>query len=200
MKDLKNNRYDTEYFDYVVVCNGHYAESFIPDFPGRENFGGKQIHSRNYRCPDSFEGEDVLLIGGGPSGKDILYAVASTAKSVSFSTHRDVSKNMFPNNVTVKTDIKEIKASSVVFADDSEQNFTTILYCTGYQYSFPFLSTDTDICVKDSFYIHPMYKHCININHPTMAIIGLQICAYTLMYDMQVRKQSSSINSKICLI
>lgn len=58
---------------------------------------------------------------------------------------------------------------------------------SGYQYSFPFLSTDTDICLEEGFLVRPMYKHCININHPTMAIIGLQICAYTLMYDMQVQ-------------
>lgn len=41
--------------------------------------------------------------------------------------------------------------------------------------------------MEDSFYIHPLYKHLININHPTLAIVGLQICAYTYMYDMQIR-------------
>lgn len=40
--------------------------------------------------------------------------------------------------------------------------------------------------MNDSFYIQPLFKHLININYPTMAIVGLQICAYTYMYDMQV--------------
>lgn len=73
----------------------------------------------------------MLLIGGGPSGKDIVYAIATKARRVCFSTHRDVSKNVFPPNVAVKPDVKEVKASSVVFEDGSEENFTTILYCTG---------------------------------------------------------------------
>lgn len=76
-------------------------------------------------------GEDVLLIGGGPSGKDIVYAIAPKARRVCFSTHRDVSNNVFPANVVVKPDVKEMKTSSVVFEDGSEDNLTTVLYCTG---------------------------------------------------------------------
>lgn len=34
--------------------------------------------------------------------------------------------------------------------------------------------------------VEPLYKHVININRPTMAIVGLQNCAYTFMYDLQV--------------
>lgn len=56
----------------------------------------------------------------------------------------------------------------------------------GYQFSFPFLSHDSGLSIEDGFYIRPLYKHLININRPTMAIIGLQICAYTYLYDMQV--------------
>lgn len=61
------------------------------------------------------------------------------------------------------------------------------MFVTGYEYSFPFLSMETDVCLDDEFYVRPLFKHCININRPTMAFVGLQICAYTLMYDMQVR-------------
>lgn len=46
---------------------------------------------------------------------------------------------------------------------------------------------DAELYLEDSFYIHPLYKHLININYPTLAIVGLQICAYTYMYDMQIR-------------
>lgn len=115
-----------------------------------------------------------------------MYSIASKANRVDISTHRDMSKHVLPANVSVKTDVKELKTAAVIFEDESEETYDTILYCTGYQYSFPFLSSDTGLCVRDGFYVHPLYKHCININYPTMAIIGEQICAYTLMYDMQV--------------
>lgn len=128
---MKNNIYQTEYFDYVFVCNGHYTLPYVPEINGKETFVGKQIHSHNYRKPDTFEGDNVLLIGGGPSGKDIVYALATKAKHVYFSTHRDVSKNIFPINVTVKPDVQQIKNSSVVFGDDSENAIDVILYCTG---------------------------------------------------------------------
>lgn len=50
----------------------------------------------------------------------------------------------------------------------------------------PFLSIDCGIVVDDS-YVSPLYKHCINIKYPTMAIIGLtNTAAITQMIDIQV--------------
>lgn len=57
---------------------------------------------------------------------------------------------------------------------------------TGYTFSFPFLSVNCGLQLQDMFLVQPLYKHLININHPTMAIVGLQICAYSYMYDLQV--------------
>lgn len=121
----------TVLFDYVFVCNGHYSKPFIPEFPGREIFNGNQMHSHDYRRPETFVSEDVLVIGFGPSAKDIAYHIATKANRVCISTHRDTSKNVFRENVTVKQDVREINATGVVFGDGSEDTFTTILYCTG---------------------------------------------------------------------
>lgn len=62
-----------------------------------------------------------------------------------------------------------------------------ICFVLGYKFTFPFLSIDCGLCVDDGYFVHPLYKHVININRPTMAIVGLQICAYTMMYDLQAR-------------
>lgn len=62
-----------------------------------------------------------------------------------------------------------------------------MIFVVGYQFSFPFLSLDCGLNLDEGFHVFPLYKHLININYPTMAIVGLQICAYTYMYDMQVR-------------
>lgn len=153
-------------------------------------------------------GENVLLIGAGPSGKDILYEIARSAKRVTISHHRDLSKNHFGANVTQKGDVRKFTENGVEFVDGSTDTFTSVLFCTGtvsdvtptfeqnngrnfvfsgYKFSFPFLSLDSGLSMEEGFHIHPLYKHLININHPTMALVGLQICAYTHMYDMQVR-------------
>lgn len=61
-------------------------------------------------------------------------------------------------------------------------------FIPGYTFSFPFLSVDCGLCLHDMFQVQPLYKHLININQPTMAIVGLQICAYSYMYDLQVKQ------------
>lgn len=144
-----------------------------------------------------------------------MHDVATAARRVTISTHANFSTVILPANVTIKPDINEIKANTVVFADGSEQSFTYILYCTGnfikiychssidnkitllvgYKFSFPFLSVDAGLGLLDTYHIDPLYKMCININHPTMGLIGLQMIAVTtLIYDMQVSSSSHSSN------
>jgi hypothetical protein len=41
----------------------------------------------------------------------------------------------------------------------------------GYEYSFPFLTASCGISVKERR-VGPLYKHLLNIRHPTMAFIG----------------------------
>lgn len=75
--------------------------------------------------------ENVLVIGGGPSGKDILYEIARSANRVTFSHHRDLSKNNFGTNVTQKGDVRKFTENGVEFADGSTDIFTSVLFCTG---------------------------------------------------------------------
>lgn len=57
-----------EIFDAVMVCNGHYFEPSVPAINGHDVFKGQQLHSHDYRVPDTFEGKSVVVIGAGPSG------------------------------------------------------------------------------------------------------------------------------------
>lgn len=58
---------------------------------------------------------------------------------------------------------------------------------SGYHYKFPFLSSDCGIYVDDNF-VQPLYKQVLNIEHPTMAFIGIpSIVSSTRMMDLQVR-------------
>lgn len=67
-KDLCNDTYETKQFDAIMVCNGHYELPNIPHFDGIEEFIGDKIHSHDYRQPDRYENEIVLVIGAGSSG------------------------------------------------------------------------------------------------------------------------------------
>lgn len=96
-------------------------------------------------------------------------------------------KDMFPKNLVLRPDIKEITAKGAIFLDDSSASVDTILHCTGFNYSFPFLSTECGIYVDDN-YVQPLYKHIVNIRYPTMAFIGLTFVSLTHdVIDIQSR-------------
>ena len=56
----------------------------------------------------------------------------------------------------------------------------------GYQFTFPFLDDSCELNINEHF-VSPLYKHCINAKHPTMAVIGYVFTsAITQMIDIQV--------------
>jgi cation diffusion facilitator CzcD-associated flavoprotein CzcO len=57
----------------VVVAMGHQHTPRLPDWPGRQAFGGRLLHASEYRNADGFAGADVLVIGAGCSAMDIAY-------------------------------------------------------------------------------------------------------------------------------
>jgi cation diffusion facilitator CzcD-associated flavoprotein CzcO len=63
----------------VVAATGTAAAPHVPDVPGREAFGGVQVHSRGYRSAAPFAGQRVLVVGGGNSGAQILAEVSAVA-------------------------------------------------------------------------------------------------------------------------
>jgi hypothetical protein len=66
-------------FDAVVVCNGHYSEPNLPQVEGAATFPGLQMHSHNYRQPDGFRGQTVLVVGASNSGEHTLPCCSGAA-------------------------------------------------------------------------------------------------------------------------
>jgi cation diffusion facilitator CzcD-associated flavoprotein CzcO len=60
---------------HVIVASGYAHTPFIPDWPGRDRYGGRLLHAAEYRNPDSFRDRDVLVVGPGCSGMEIAYDV-----------------------------------------------------------------------------------------------------------------------------
>ena len=76
-------RQRTECFDYLIVCSGHHREPLVPDYPG--TFSGRTLHSCEYKRPEPFEDQRVLVVGGGNSACDIAVDVSRVAASVCIS-------------------------------------------------------------------------------------------------------------------
>lgn len=65
----------------VISATGTWGKPLIPDYPGREQFRGVQLHSAEYRSPEPFRDKVVLIVGGGNSGAQILAEVSQVAEA-----------------------------------------------------------------------------------------------------------------------
>jgi cation diffusion facilitator CzcD-associated flavoprotein CzcO len=61
----------------VIVATGYENEPVLGNWPGRDGFRGRLLHSAEYRRPEPFEGERVLVVGPGSSGMEIADELAN---------------------------------------------------------------------------------------------------------------------------
>ena len=69
--------------DVVVCATGIISNPLVPAFPGLDRFRGRVLHSIDYRRPEPFRGQRVLVVGTGNSGGEIGSELAATAAHVS---------------------------------------------------------------------------------------------------------------------
>ncbi len=55
----------------LVSATGTWDRPFWPAVPGAGAFGGREIHTRDYRGPDDLVGQRVLVVGGGNSAAQL---------------------------------------------------------------------------------------------------------------------------------
>ncbi|HHT0593762.1 TPA: flavin-containing monooxygenase [Legionella anisa] len=84
-----------EYFDYLLVANGHHWDPFMPEYPGE--FSGRLLHSHQYKKASEFKGQRVLVVGGGNSACDIAVEVARISPRTCISMRRGY--HIFPKFV-----------------------------------------------------------------------------------------------------
>lgn len=55
----------------LINATGTWGRPFWPTYPGMAGFGGRQLHTADYRCADELEDQTVVVVGGGNSGAQI---------------------------------------------------------------------------------------------------------------------------------
>ncbi|KAH6767479.1 hypothetical protein C2S52_018462 [Perilla frutescens var. hirtella] len=203
--DLRNDRWvvesrnnessSNELFNAVVVCNGHYTIPNVADFPvGRWALGGRwPLYSARWpsrghwplnsavacivmgascRCAYA-----VVVIGDGPSARDISIEISDVAKQVHLSSRSlniDVSNFEYRDNMWQHSKIDEANENGeVVFEDGVVVKPDIILHCTGFKYDFPFLKSEGIITVEDGR-VGPLYKHVFPPTlGPNLSFVGL---------------------------
>ncbi|CAA7022613.1 unnamed protein product [Microthlaspi erraticum] len=159
-KEKKTHR--DEIYDAVVVCNGHYIEPRLAEIPGISSWPGKEMHSHNYRLPEPFKDQVVVLIGNSASAVDISRDIAGFAKEVHVAYRSNPADTFIKqpgySNLWMHSMIERVhEDGSVVFQNGETILVDVIMHCTGYKYHFPFLETNGNVTVDDNR-VGPLYK------------------------------------------
>lgn len=121
-------------------------------------------------------GKRVLVIGSGVSAMDISMLLTKECPAVYLSQRTSFALDFEkPDNLTFCPVAEKLTETGVVLQDGRCFEVDAIVYATGYQYSFPFLAPDCGITVSEDNHIRELYKHCLNVSHPTMAFIGIPV-------------------------
>lgn len=71
---------ETDRFDLsargIINATGTWEAPYIPEYPGRERFRGRQLHTRDYRSAEDFAGKHVVVVGAGISAIQLLDEVS----------------------------------------------------------------------------------------------------------------------------
>ncbi|KAM7257470.1 hypothetical protein ACFE04_013211 [Oxalis oulophora] len=192
-------------FDAVVICSGHYTEPRVAHISGIDLWPGKQMHSHNYRVPEPFRDQVVIVIGSATSLIEISRDIAGVAKEVHIAS-RAVADETYEkqpeyHNLWLHSMIECAREDGTVFFRNGRAvNTNVILHCTGYKYHFPFLETNGRVMVDDNR-VGPLYKH---IFPPTLApwlsFVGIPIMAVPFpLYEYQSKWIAGVLSGRILL-
>ncbi|MEK6344607.1 MAG: NAD(P)-binding domain-containing protein [Curtobacterium sp.] len=85
--DERTSRISSE---VVVNASGTWGTPFVPWYPGRDVFTGRQLDTTEYRSASEFAGQDVVVVGGGTSAIGFLLELDGVARSTRWFTRRPV--------------------------------------------------------------------------------------------------------------
>ncbi len=65
----------------LINATGTWESPYIPDYPGRELFAGRQLHTHDYKSAAEFAGRHVLIVGGGISAIQLLNEISFVTRT-----------------------------------------------------------------------------------------------------------------------
>ncbi|OVA16350.1 Pyridine nucleotide-disulfide oxidoreductase [Macleaya cordata] len=107
---------------FLVIATGENSKEFIPQIPGLESFGGKIVHSSQYKSGAEFKQKKVLVVGCGNSGMEIAYDLSNFGACTSIVVRSPV-----------LPEVSRIEKNYVAFNNDEIHQFDSIIFATGYR-------------------------------------------------------------------
>ena len=192
-KNLLSGQERVDQYDAVAICSGHYTVPYTPAVPGMEKWKterpGSIIHSKYFRRSEPYANQKVLVVGNSKSALDISAHIKRTSKTPVLMSERSksVSEASLPDVRPVPQIAEFLDLSSdcraVRLVDGSvEVDVDRVVYCTGYLYSYPFLTSLGQSIITDGTRVHNTYQHLFNIDHPTLTfhLLNLRVQPFPL--------------------
>lgn len=73
----------------VVAATGFFGRPYLPAMPGRDQYRGRVLHVADYRRPDPFRGQRIVIVGGGNAALHVGVELADVAE-VTLATHSPI--------------------------------------------------------------------------------------------------------------
>ena len=158
------------------------------------------MHSHYYRHPEIFRDMDVVVVGAGASGWDIALDMANNARNIYLSHNKTLFPAKLPQKIVQVPKISEItKTNRVLFEGGYERQADAILFCTGYKYTFPFLSPQCHVELDaQGKRINSLYLHMFHTPNPSLVFVGIPsiVCPFPLM-SLQARAVAAVLSSQV---
>lgn len=98
------------------------------------------------------------------------------------------SETSLPESVVQMCGIRKLLTDGVGLSNGDVIFVDALVFCTGYHYSFPFLSPECEVEVTAGNFVTPLYKHMIHARYPTMSFIGIpKVVVPFPMFDRQAQ-------------
>lgn len=65
----------------IINATGTWETPHLPEYPGRDRFQGRQLHTKDYETAGEFAGQHVVIVGGGISAVQLLDEISRVTET-----------------------------------------------------------------------------------------------------------------------
>lgn len=76
--------------EIIVNATGTWGAPFVPWYPGRDGFAGRQLHTQDFVSAEAFAGQRVVVVGGGTSAMGFMLELEPFAQELVWVSRRPI--------------------------------------------------------------------------------------------------------------